>query len=37
MCPCNTKKPMTAVFDTESGYLGKVELISSLECVLFCK
>lgn len=24
-CPCNFRKPITAVFDTQTGYLGKVE------------
>ena len=36
MCPCNIRKPITAVFDVLSGYLGKVELVSSMECILFC-
>lgn len=30
MCPCNKRKPLTAVFDSQSGYLGKVEFLSSI-------
>lgn len=25
MCPCNRRKPVTAVFDVATGYLGKAE------------
>ncbi len=37
MCPFNRRKPITAVFDASSGYLGKIELETSLECLLFCQ
>jgi hypothetical protein len=37
MCPCNKRKPITAVFDAQSGYLGKVELMSSCERLCCCQ
>ena len=37
ICPCNKSKPVTAIFDAVNGYLGKVVLKSSLECVFCCK
>lgn len=37
ICPCNRSKPITAVFDATNGYLGKIVLKSSLECLFCCK
>lgn len=37
MCPCNKRKPITAVFDSQSGYIGKVEYISCLENIILCQ
>ena len=33
MCPCNKRKPITAVFDSQSGYLGKIEYMTSIEWI----
>lgn len=37
LCPLNKRKASTAVFDAETGYLGRVDIINSLECILFCQ
>ena len=33
ICPCNRNKAFTAVYDSKSGFLGRVVLGSSLECI----
>lgn len=37
ICPCNRNKAFTSVYDAKSGYIGRVVLGSSLECILMCQ